>query len=281
MNRFRTVIVLLCLTALAGCSSTFLYNRLEWLVPWYVDDYVDLTHEQQKSLKDQVRPLLRWHRGEELARYLAILERIEADLRSPVSGDSIQAWSEALWAGWERIEERVLPVAFELGERLTDEQIAEFIESFRRKQVDLEREYLARSDQEYVDQSAEKLEERLHQFLGKLSPGQEKTLRTAAQALRRMDAVWLSGRKRLLQGLEQLLQREPGWQQAVRGSLAAYKANRAPEYRQAFTHNRAIIYEAIADVLSSRSEQQSATLQRKINELRKDLEVLIARDDGV
>ena len=40
-------ILLIGLLALTGCSSKFAYNNFDWLVYWYVDDYVELTNEQE------------------------------------------------------------------------------------------------------------------------------------------------------------------------------------------------------------------------------------------
>ena len=67
-----TPTALSALVLLSACSNTFLYNQLDWIVPWYVDDFVDLNRQQRQDLKTQVRELLTWHRGEELATYLAL-----------------------------------------------------------------------------------------------------------------------------------------------------------------------------------------------------------------
>ena len=67
----------LCL-ALASCSNAFVYNQLDWLIPWYMGDYVNLTREQKKSFKEELEPLLQWHRNEELQNYLLILDESAA-----------------------------------------------------------------------------------------------------------------------------------------------------------------------------------------------------------
>ena len=45
----RTVACLLLTLLLGGCSTTFTYNQLDWLIPWYVDDYVDLSRDQKQE----------------------------------------------------------------------------------------------------------------------------------------------------------------------------------------------------------------------------------------
>ena len=53
------VAVIACLLCLAACSSTtFVYNRLDTILPWYVDDYVELNREQDKYLDGLLTPFL-------------------------------------------------------------------------------------------------------------------------------------------------------------------------------------------------------------------------------
>ncbi len=87
MKRLRIFVLVSLLASLAGCSNSFVYNQLDWLIPWYLGDYVDLNREQQRAFKDQLRELLRWHRSEELARYVELLDGIEADLGQPLSAE--------------------------------------------------------------------------------------------------------------------------------------------------------------------------------------------------
>ena len=69
---------------LGACSSTtFVYNRLDFLVPWYVDDYVDLNQQQKQHLDGLLEPFLVWHRARELPDYLKILDGIEDNLNQP------------------------------------------------------------------------------------------------------------------------------------------------------------------------------------------------------
>ena len=74
----------------AGCTMSFTYNHLDWLIPWYVDDYVDLSRQQRQLLQGQLGPVLQWHREEELERYLELLDQIEADLAGEVTAAQVE-----------------------------------------------------------------------------------------------------------------------------------------------------------------------------------------------
>ena len=272
----RKHLMTVCFALLSGCSSSFLYNQLDWLIPWYVDDYVDLTRTQKQDLKQQLLPLLEWHRSEELAAYLVLLDRIEGDLKEPVAAETIQEWLIEAERAWYRVEERGLPIAFGLGDNLSDSQMQEFLEKLRERQQELEEEYLERDDDQYREESYENFSENLVSFLGRLSSEQKERLRDASAELQRFDDVWLAERRAWIETLEEILAaREPGWHDAVREAIDTRRRNQSPEYQAAYQFNQEVINRAIADVLNSRSEKQSARLQGEIDDLRRTLNKLI------
>lgn len=276
MKRFIIVLAALLLSA---CSNTFVYNQLDWLIPWYVDDYVDLNREQRGAFKQDIRNVLRWHRSEELARYITILDGIEADLAQPVTGGIVESWANQGYEAYLRLEERALPMLFDLGGELSDAQMAEFIENLERGQRELEEEYLERSDEEYLADARDNLEENLADFLGRLTDEQKAVIARAAETLQRFDFAWLEERRQWLATLGELLQRQPGWEDAVRLAIKQREQNRTQAYRDTYNHNAVIINTTIAEVLNLRTEKQDARLLGEIEDYRRDLRKLIAQAD--
>jgi len=260
---------------LAGCTATFTYNHLDWLIPWYVDGFVDLSRDQRHSLKEQLEPVLQWHRNEELARYIEILDRIESDLSVTVTAEKVQTWIDEIVIAVERVEERMISVALDFGETLSDAQMKEFIESLWEQQREYEEEFLSRSDEEYTQESFENLADFLDGFLGRLNPGQEQRLLDASESLRRFDAAWLEEREIWLKDLETLLQRESGWQQAAKIAHSDRKKNRTPLYNEIIDHNLRVISQAGADVLNQMSKEQHKRAVRELEDIRSRLQKLI------
>ncbi len=275
MKRLRTLAArLLPLALAAGCTASFTYNHLDWLIPWYVDGYVDLTRDQRKSLEDRLEPLLEWHRDEELDRYIALLDCIEADLAGPVSAATVQTWIDEIEAAAARTEETMLDLALDFGATMNDAQIAELVVSLWERQRDYEEEFLPRSDAEYQEDSFDNLTDFLKRFTGRLRKPQEQRLYEASAALQRFDRAWLEERATWLTQLEGLLQRNPGWQQAVRDGYFARRERRTAEYREILTHNLAVITAAIADVLNESSEEQRQRAAEEIERIRARLQKL-------
>jgi hypothetical protein len=267
----RWMFIILAALLLASCSSTYVYNRLDWLIPWYVNSYVDLSREQRQSLQEQILPLLQWHRQEELVRYQQLQDQAERELAYPINAGQVQNWIAEIILATTRIEESMLEPALEFGTGISDQQMKEFINSLHEKQDEYEDEFLSRSDQEYIEENAENLQELMQRLLGSLNKKQKQRLQQGAQAMQRFDAIWLESRRQWLDELTILLQRDQGWQEKVRQAYRVRELNRPPQYRQIVAHNIAVIADALADVLNSRTDKQRKHATREFQNMRETL----------
>jgi hypothetical protein len=266
------------LVLLGGCSSTtFIYNRLDFILPWYLDDYVNLNRQQDDFLDEQLATFLSWHRNEELPRYLEILDSIDAALDRNLTADDIGAISLEFERAWFRLEARALDWLLALGSELSDEQVGEFLGELWKKQEKYEKKYLGRSDDEYREDSYDSMLDNMQDYLGRLNDGQREVLEGASASLIRSDTVWLEERAEWLRRLEVFLQREPGWQGRIREAIANRSETLSEDYLRLYDHNLRVIYTALAEVLNSRTEKQDRRLRNRLSDLRKDLETLISQ----
>ena len=265
----KKLIAALLLTLLAaGCTMSFTYNHLDWLIPWYVDDYVDLSRQQRQLLQGQLGPVLQWHREEELERYLELLDQIEADLAGEVTAAQVRSWADEIIAAAERVEENMVSVALQFGATLSDEQLAEFMESVWEEHREYEEEFLGRSDEEYIEENKDNLEEFLERFTGRLNDEQDAVLLRAAESLQRFDGVWLEDHEQWLNTLGPLLQRKPGWEDAVREAYANRTLRRSQQYEELLEYNMDVVSQAIADVLNRLNDKQRKHLDDEIEDFR-------------
>jgi Family of unknown function (DUF6279) len=270
--------VVTALLLLSACSGTSLvYNRLDFLVPWYVDDYAELTQEQKAYLDELLAPFLIWHREQELPTYITLLERIEASLKQPLTTAGVAAIFVEFEQAWLRLEKEALQRLLDLGTRLSDAQMASFLEVLWDRQQEYEEEYLTRTEEEFYQDSYDNLLDSVHDYLGNLSEKQRELLREASRRLLRSDQAWLQGRAEWLTQLAVLLQRQPGWQERVKAQVATRNDNTAPEHRRIYEHNMGVIYDVLAQLLNDRSDRQDRHLRDKLSELQKEIESLIAQ----
>ena len=276
MSQFNKIALVFVLLSMGGCSgTTFVYNRLGFLISWYVDDYVNLSWEQRSELRVLLRPFLQWHRGQELPLYLDILENIEALLEQKISGEDVAAIASQFEQAWYRTEWKSLEWMLGLGEQLSDAQMAEFLQSLQDKQLEYEEEYLTRSDEVFRKETYENLRDPVQDYLGRLDWGQREVLRQVSADLRRSDSIWLEERVAWLGRLEDLLQREPGWQQAVRDAIAQRQQTVSEGYLEVYEYNARVIHNGLARLLNTRTDKQDWRLRKKIGELHEDIQTLV------
>jgi len=279
MSKFRLLLACLgTILMLAGCTS-FAYNRLDWLIPWYVDGYVDLTSEQRKLLRNKLTSQLDWHREEELANYIDILNRIEADMDGEVTADTVRRWADEMFGAAVRVQRSLLAVALEFGTQISDEQVEEFVVSLWERHEEMEEELRTRSDAEYADDDYDSLVETLERFLGRLDKQQKAILREASNKLVRFDKAWLDEGRAWLKKMENLLQREAGWQEAIMQAYDTRASLRSDEYRAAFEHNMGLVTQAYAEVIGTMSKKQRKRAQNEFDDLRRML-MRLMRDNG-
>ncbi len=276
MFRIRLFILVVLLIPGTACSNKFFYGQLDWLIPWYVDDYVDLTFVQKENLDKQVELLLQWHRSEELSRYIEILNHIENDVTKDVTVETVNSWFDVVLFAARRIQVNTLPLAIELGEKLTEEQMAEFVKNLWERQAELEKEYLRRSNEEYIEDNYEILTDNLGEYVGRLSDAQKDRLSKAASTMQRFDHVWLEDRRAWLGKIEELMKREQGWQQATINAFAVRGEQQPKRFKQYLSYNTNIINAAIADVINQLSDKQRGKLLNEIANIRNDFRVIIA-----
>lgn len=270
-RQWRAALALLAVLWLTACSTTaFFYNRLDFLVPWYLDDYVELDREQDRQLDRLLAPFLEWHRREELPRYAALLDELEDRLDRPLTAADLEHFTREVEIAGDRVQTHSLDWLLGIGEQLSEEQLAEFIANLREKQEELEEEYLERDLEEYREESYDRLLDNCQDYLGRLDREQREALRASVEELQRFDSLWLDERAAWIDRLEQLLRREPGWEQRVREAVATRWADSSEAYRQMYSHNLVVVREALRELVNGRSERQDRHLRRRLENLRED-----------
>ena len=86
-RRWGCLTLLFAAALLSGCSTTRLYNNADRLLAWRADSLLGLSAEQRGAFRDDLGPVLAWHRQSQLPRWADALERlalaVEDDAVSP------------------------------------------------------------------------------------------------------------------------------------------------------------------------------------------------------
>ena len=160
--------LILCLVS--GCSATqFIYNRVDIVIRWYLDDYVALNRDQQAQFDERLDDLLSWHRQEELPSYVTLLDDTLVILDEGVPVESARLMAARIEAAANRIQGPFLDLLLSTGQTLERSQRQDFVEILLAKQDELEADRLARDDEDYRTDIAARFDEQLSDYLGPLS----------------------------------------------------------------------------------------------------------------
>lgn len=172
----RAPALLLIGALLVGCSSSFWYNRADWLIGWYVDDYIDFNRDQQRFFDARLEEVLHWHRREQLPRYVDFLSRAEQAFAGEVTVAGLEAFSGEMWNFWRDIVARSLPDMQQLFSGLSPEQKQEFIRALQRQQREFAEEYVELSDVELQRERRKRMRKLLKRWIGSLDTEQRERI---------------------------------------------------------------------------------------------------------
>ena len=271
----RTLLTIIILSlAFTGCSNQFVYDRIDRLAQFYIERYVDLDKDQSSLLYVNLAAIKEWHRQDELASYLKFLGRIETDIQADISAATVASWVEQLRLSYAQIRDKVVPALVQLAQTLTTAQIEEFAANMEERNRELEQEYLTRDETEYRESVFEGIEDRLDEWLGRLTPEQQQTLHQAVSKLERLDRQWLDNRRVWQQRINAELARQPGWQARLTALVTSRSDYAQQDDIDADSRNEQRIYAAIAAVLNMRTDRQQRKLTQQLSQWQRDLEAL-------
>lgn len=279
MSRQRLLVLsLVCALALGGCSANrFLYNRADTFVRWAIDDYVDLTTEQQKRFDADLDVLLDWHRREELPLYRAFIESSLSALDDGVTIDEAIVISDSIDEAANRLQVKLVDLLLNSAEGLNESQIQDFLAELDRQQEDYAEERLTRDDRAYADDAANSLNRLAKRLLGRLNDDQKALIEARSRELLRIDRLWHQDRAVWGAQLRAILEsRSPGWQTEIRVLGDSRSEARTPAYVAGIEHNGDIILSLLVDTINGRTDRQDRQMRRFLDDLIADIDALTA-----
>lgn len=194
----KTLLLLLCLSLLiSACSRAGLaYRNLDWLLPWRLNDYLNLDSQQQAWLKPRLQTHLQWHCSAELPRYIDWLHTTESILAKP-QPDSAQLLEQFAQfdAALKRIGIEITPTAIELLQGLSEQQVSELYTALDEDNLEDRQDFLDPPLTTQISERQTRMQERLRPWLGRLNKVQTEHIADWANSLGEQNRLWLENRQ--------------------------------------------------------------------------------------
>ncbi|MDJ0805371.1 MAG: DUF6279 family lipoprotein [Gammaproteobacteria bacterium] len=152
----------------------FAYHQLDWLIPYYVDDYIELNDSQASFLETEVEKLLQWHCGNHLTSYAMLLRRANQDFQQgAMDADRLQLTSTRIEAYWKEIKRQASPAIARLF--LTSEQVQldDFFSAMQKKNREWLEDFQAQTEMEIREDYQERMSDELERWFGPLTAEQQ------------------------------------------------------------------------------------------------------------
>lgn len=275
----RTLLLTLALAvALAGCTRiTLVYRNLDTLIPWSLNDYLAMTAEQQRGFKADLREHLRWHCKTQLPDYLNWLERLQQQAASgSMDEQSLRARYREAREAIDVIAVEVTPTTVELLRDLDDHQVRGLEAKFEEQRRERREKYLDPPLDRQIRDRAERMQERLEEWIGRLSAEQRQRVLAWSHALGDQNRRWTENRdhweKILVEALAQ--RHSPQFPERMASLLQHREAHWTEAYRQTFERNEQAGIDLARDLYAMSSEAQRARLVSRLEGIRKDFDSL-------
>lgn len=207
--------MLLCLTALAGCSSIRLaYGNAPQLLWWWIDGYVDFSSEQSPAVKQALDKLHEWHRSTQLPELVALLASAQGPITEPTTAAQACRWQTQVREALEPTLQRALQLAAEQLPGLGEAQFRHMDQRYAKGNAEMKRDFLQADPEERLDAAVKRTMERVERVYGRVGDAQKRVVREGVAASPFDPELWLAERQRrqrdVLQTLRKLAAEKAG-----------------------------------------------------------------------
>ncbi|AZF11971.1 putative lipoprotein [Pseudomonas sp. R2-37-08W] len=279
LRRLKFLALLLTLSlALAGCNRVGLaYRNLDVIIPWTLNDYLDMNAGQKSWFNDSLKQHLAWHCTTQLPGYLDWLDRLQTMVDSnQVTDAALQTRTVEAKQAIGEIAREITPTAVQLLQGLDDQQVKEMNDALAKDLRKRQDEYLKPPLPQQIKERAERMSKRLDAWIGPLSTRQQSRVMAWSVALGDQNTEWIGNRARWqAQFIDAVQQRQSvDFPRRMQQLLVDRESLWTPAYRSAYAQTEAAARSLIVDLMAESTAQQRLKLTQKIDAVRSDFKAL-------
>ncbi|MDX9667460.1 DUF6279 family lipoprotein [Pseudomonas sp. P5_152] len=272
-----SLLLSLCL-ALTACNRVDLaYRNLDVLIPWTLDDYLDMNSQQKDWLGTRLKQTLSWHCSTQMPGYLEWLGQLQQMVASnQVSDSALQSRTLEARQAIALTARQITPSAVELLQGMSDQQVKEMNQAFAKDLRERQDKYLKPPLAQQIRQRGARMDKRLSDWLGPLNQAQKARVVAWSTALGEQNQQWIANRAHWqAQFSAAMAQRQSAdFAPRIETLLVDRESLWTPAYRQAFSDTEAQARSLLVDLMDQSTAEQRQHLVQKIEKLRSDLKAL-------
>lgn len=178
--RWRELIAAGMLVLLTACNAMKLgYQQGDHLAYWWIDNYVDVSDDQEPQTRDAIARFFAWHRREQLPEIAALLQRAKSEVQGPVTEAQLERVRDDTQRMARVAFDHAIPDVADLLLTLTPEQIKRMERKFADGNEKYRKKFLRGSREDRLEARYDKVMEWATLIYGRFSREQQDAIRTA------------------------------------------------------------------------------------------------------
>ncbi len=278
MKRF--LLASIFLIVFVGCGPRYIYPHLDWLVPWYVSDYISLDATQKNMLQKRLLKQLDWHCRTQLPAYSETLRAIGrefANADQALDFSQIQSYNIKLMKLWRELMNQIGPDITDILITASNEQIDELFANLAKQNREFRKEYVDLPPAELNENRQKRMHKRLKYWISDPTVDQKEAIAIWSKQLVPLSEGWLQNRVMLQDKARRLL----AWRNSsrtFRTAVLQFIVNpelfRTPAYQAKIENNIDLTIKLIIQLDRLLTPAQRSYLLKRIDSLATDFDKL-------
>jgi len=270
INRLtKTIIILTLITAVAACTFKTVYNRLDYLIPEYIEGMVTLDDVLEEKLEQSTLVLLEWHRNTQLRQYADWLTALQRDMAAQLTEKQVEQRITEIDRFWRSLSTKVNDEMADLLPLLNKEQQDELFMNIEDSNNEFREEFVDLNEEQRIEDYVERISDTYQSWIGELTDEQQRKVEQAATELISTAELRLQRRLQWQRGIRDILAEEETAQNKtgrLRQFLSGFEDIDDETMKEKSEINREVIVRLTVRISHSMTEDQQAHFISKTND---------------
>ena len=272
------LLIVAVVIVVVGCSTRFIYFHLDWLIPWYISDYISLDRGQKNMLEKRLLAQLEWHCRTQLPVYVQALRALGNDVADPANPIDVERlrFHYALFMElWNALLREIAPDVTDLLLTASDEQIDEVFANLASRNQEFREKYVDLPANELDKNRRERMLKRLDYWISDPTALQIQAVAEWNATLMPIAAQWLQNRERTQAHARTLLEKRNDSLEFRKEmfDLIVYSERLRPEaYQQKIDFNTDVTLKLMVQLDRLLTDEQRQHFIKRIESLASDLD---------
>ncbi len=263
---------------LIGCGTRLVYFHLDWLIPWYISDYISLDSEQKNMLEKRLLAQLDWHCRTQLPVYaetLRALAKDVADNDNPIDVQRLKFHHSRVMELWKVLLREIAPDITDLMLIASDDQIKELFGNLAERNLEFKEKYVDLPAGELDKNRQKRMQKNLAFWISDLTLEQKQAVAEWSSALMPVAEDWLRNREMIQAYAQTLLEKRnasPEFRKKVFDLVVYPEHNWPADYQKKIDFNTDATFRFIIQVDHLLTPEQRRHFLKRIASLASDFD---------